>query len=340
MAHLTNDQCRSYAADGYLVLQGAIPAAVLDSFVRVLEAEVECRAQAMYAQGEISDLFSDEPFATRWCRLRQERGGQDEHTTWHACVFSRALYDLWTHAAILDVVESLLGSEIQVSGDWLLRPKLPAEGVAGLPWHQDSGYMKDTGQYHWPTVWVPLVPVSEENGAMEFLPGTHRLPIREHGDKELVTGHRTPQHDPSVGREVVTMSMDRGDFVIFHNHLFHRSTVGGAPAVLGEGQLAAWKESLGADTAKWWRGHLRALRQNDAAGAKRADSGWGSVERAAVGAAWRIPIPAQVRGMVVGTLEVEWPPRHDSERAATSGPDTGATAAAASSCAPAPDPTS
>ena len=111
-------------------------------------------------------------------------------------------------------------------------------------------------------------------------------------------------------------------------------------AVLGEGQLAAWKESLGADTAKWWRGHLRALRQNDAAGAKRADSGWGSVERAAVGAAWRIPIPAQVRGMVVGTLEVEWPPRHDSERAATSGPDTGATAAAASSCAPAPDPTS
>ena len=231
MAHLTNDQCRSYAADGYLVMQGAIPAAVLDSFVRVLEAEVECRAQAMYAQGEISDLFSDEPFATRWCRLRQERGGQDEHTTWHACVFSRALYDLWTHAAILDVVESLLGSEIQVSGDWLLRPKLPAEGVAGLPWHQDSGYMKDTGQYHWPTVWVPLVPVSEENGAMEFLPGTHRLPIREHGDKELVTGHRTPQHDPSVGREVVTMSMDRGDFVIFHNHLFHRSTIGGAPSV-------------------------------------------------------------------------------------------------------------
>ena len=127
--------------------------------------------------------------------------------------------------------------------------------------------------------------------------------------------------------------------------LYHMGETAQAPdtvvtAVLGEGQLAAWKESLGADTAKWWRGHLRALRQNDAAGAKRADSGWGSVERAAVGAAWRIPIPAQVRGMVVGTLEVEWPPRHDSERAATSGPDTGATAAAASSCAPAPDPTS
>jgi hypothetical protein len=51
------------------------------------------------------------------------------------------------------------------------------------------------------------------------------------------------------------------------------NAIGYLPAVLGEGQLAAWQESLGADTAKWWRGHLRALRQNDAAGAKRADSG-------------------------------------------------------------------
>ena len=231
MAHLTNDQCKTYAADGYLVVRGALPRAVLDSFIRVLEAEVDRRARAMYAHGEISDLFSEEPFVTRWYRLRREQGGREEHTTWHACVFSREFYELWTHPAILAVVESLLGPEVQVSGDWLLRPKLPAEGESGLPWHQDSGYMKDTEQYHWPTVWVPLVPVSRANGAMEFLPGTHRFPIREHDDKELVTGRRTPQHDPSVGREVITMSMDRGDFVIFHNHLFHRSTVGGAHSV-------------------------------------------------------------------------------------------------------------
>ena len=231
MAHLTNDQCKTYAAEGYLVVRGALPHSVLDAFIRVLEAEVDRRARAMYAHGEISNLFSKEPFVTRWYRLRREQGGLEEHTTWHACVFSRALYDLWTHPAILDVVESLLGPEVQVSGDWLLRPKLPAEGESGLPWHQDSGYMKDTEQYHWPTVWVPLVPVSRANGAMEFLPGTHRLPIQEHDDQEFVTGRRTPQHDPSVGREVVTMSMDRGDFVIFHNHLFHRSTVGGAHSV-------------------------------------------------------------------------------------------------------------
>ena len=231
MAHLTDEQCGAYAAQGYLVVRDALPQAVLDSFVGVLEAEVERRARAMHGRGEITDLFSREPFATRWYRLRQQQGGPEDHTTWHACVFGRALYALWTHPAIVDVVASLIGPEVQVSGDWLLRPKLPAEEVSGLPWHQDSGYMKETEQYHWPTVWVPLVPVSRENGAMEFLPGTHRLPIQEHGNRDHPSGGRTPQHDPAAGREAVTMSMDRGDFVIFHNHLFHRSTVGGAASV-------------------------------------------------------------------------------------------------------------
>ena len=231
MALLTKDQCESYAADGFLVVRGALPRAVIDAFIGVLEAEVDRRARALYAQGAISQLFEDEPFLTRWYRVRQEQGGRPEHLTWHACVFGRELYQLWTHPAVLDVVESLLGAELQVSGDYILRPKLPAESVSALPWHQDSGYMENTGQYHWPTVWVPLVPVSAANGAMQFLPGTHRLAIQEHGDRGHDSGFRTPAHDPAAGREAVTLPMQPGDFVIFHNHVFHRSTLGGAPSV-------------------------------------------------------------------------------------------------------------
>ena len=231
MALLTGDRRAAYAADGYLVVRGAIPHAVIDSFVRVLKKEVDRRARALYAAGAISQIFTEEPFARRWYRVRREQSGQPERLTWHACVFGRELYALWTHPAILDVVESLLGGEIQVSGDYILRPKLPAERVSALPWHQDSGYMEDTGQYHWPTVWVPLVPVSEANGAMQFLPGTHRLSIQEHGDRSHDSGYGTPERDPAAGREAVTLSMRPGDFVIFHNHVFHRSTLGGEPSV-------------------------------------------------------------------------------------------------------------
>lgn len=231
MALLTADQCKSYDADGFLVVRGVIPCAVIDAFIRVLEKEVDRRARALHAAGAISELFAEEPFPRRWYRVRQEQGRQPERLTWHACVFSRELYALWTHPAILDVVESLIGAEIQASGDYILRPKLPAENVSALPWHQDSGYMDETGQYHWPTVWVPLVPVSEANGAMQFLPGTHRLPIQEHGDRSHDSGMGTPARDPAAGRTAVTPSMRPGDFVIFHNHVFHRSTLGGEPSV-------------------------------------------------------------------------------------------------------------
>lgn len=231
MALLTDDQAQAYDADGFLVVRDVIPRAVIDSFIRVLETEVDRRARALHAAGAISQLFAEEPFPMRWYRVRQERGGQPERLTWHACVFSRELYALWTHPAILDVVESLIGGEIQASGDYILRPKLPAENVSALPWHQDSGYMDETGQYHWPTVWVPLVPVSEANGAMQFLPGTHSLPIQEHGDRSHDSGMGTPARDPATGRTPVTPSMRPGDFVIFHNHVFHRSTLGGEPSV-------------------------------------------------------------------------------------------------------------
>ena len=81
------------------------------------------------------------------------------------------------HPEILDVVESLIGPEIQHNGDWISRPKLPDMMLQSLPYHQDSGYMVNTEQYHWSTVRVLFVPVNKENGAMQLIPGTHKLPI-------------------------------------------------------------------------------------------------------------------------------------------------------------------
>ena len=229
MALLTREQLETYKKNGMLLIQNAIPLEVINDFIDVLKDVVDAQTREMYRNKKISNLYLNEPFSTRWYKVWQEHGGDPEHRTWHSQVFSRQLYALMTDPAILDVVESLLGPEIQHNGDWILRPKLPDMTLQSLPWHQDSAYMVDTEQHHWPTVWVPFVPVNKENGAMQLIPGTHKLPVQAHGKE--TENQPTPETDPAEGREVAMPELGPGDFIIFHNHLFHRSTTGHAPSV-------------------------------------------------------------------------------------------------------------
>ena len=229
MAHLSLEQQKEYRNNGLLVIRDAIPLGVIKDFIDVLKAVVDSETREMYSNKKISDLYLTEPFSTRWYKAWNEHGGEPEYRTWHAPIFGKPLYDLMTHQAILDVVKSLIGPEIQHNGDWLLRPKLPGKTTQSIPWHQDSAYMVNTENYQWITVWLPFVPVNQENGAMQLIPGPHKLPIQEHKEETETT--TTPLKDPSINRKVIMPELEPGDFMIFHNHLFHRSTTGHAPSV-------------------------------------------------------------------------------------------------------------
>ena len=125
MLVLSTAQIDTFHRDGYLLLKNAIPQRSLDALIEVISAEVDRRARDMHAAGEISDLCENESFARRWYQVWRQRGGeQDVLLGWHACMFSRPLYDLWVHPAILDIVEDLIGPELQINGDFWMRPKL------------------------------------------------------------------------------------------------------------------------------------------------------------------------------------------------------------------------
>jgi ectoine hydroxylase-related dioxygenase (phytanoyl-CoA dioxygenase family) len=65
----------------------------------------------------------------------------------------------------------------------------PAGFGAETPWHQDAAYWNPEYQYLAISIWVPLQPATEENGCMEFIPGSHTLDVLR---------HRSINNDPRI----------------------------------------------------------------------------------------------------------------------------------------------
>lgn len=82
------------------------------------------------------------------------------------------IYDMCLEPRILDAVEDLVGPNFVAWGTHYFC-KLPHD-ERKVPWHQDASY--------WPfdrsrtvTVWLAIDDADEENAAMKFIPGTHKM---------------------------------------------------------------------------------------------------------------------------------------------------------------------
>lgn len=212
-----------FAEDGYLVVEGALHSEDLAPLIAVISEVVDARADKLYNAGTISDVFEDLPFERRWYAILQECGKENEVFGWHTLVFSEALFNLITHPKVLDVVETLIGNEIQFNGDFWVRPKLPNEKLTTLPWHQDSAYMPHTENDTHLTVWLPLVDVQTENGALQFLSGSHTAGLQTYHRVEG-EAFAVPVLSPTSSHSNIdTLEMKKGDLLIFNNLVFHRS---------------------------------------------------------------------------------------------------------------------
>jgi ectoine hydroxylase-related dioxygenase (phytanoyl-CoA dioxygenase family) len=84
--------------------------------------------------------------------------------------FRRLVY----HPRILDVIEDLIGPNIQLFHDQALYK--PAYHGGPVHWHQDNAYWRCTPS-NLVSAWLTLDDVDIDNGAMQFLPGTHLTPV-------------------------------------------------------------------------------------------------------------------------------------------------------------------
>lgn len=207
---------------GYCIVRDVFASAVLNPVRERIADQVEQLARELHRRGEVPSTCSNLTFEKRLAALCAGRNVRLRK--WSRFLFSRALYDLVAHPALLDILEVVLGPDILFHGDHQLIPKIPHNPGQAYPWHQDTYYYGLPTQ-HWPiiTVWIPLVDVDESNGTLLVMAGSHRWGLLDavKGDDHFYR----PLEDIERRGTPLSLAMRPGDVLLLTNLTFHASEV-------------------------------------------------------------------------------------------------------------------
>ena len=124
---------------------------------------------------------------------------------------------------VLDAVERILGPNLLLwSTSFFLKAPQSADFVS---WHQDLTYwgLDGTEQV---SAWMALSPITEANGCMRFVPGSHRRAIETHRDTFAEENQLTRGQVLAVDvdeSQAVPVTLAPGELSLHHGHLFHAS---------------------------------------------------------------------------------------------------------------------
>jgi len=119
---------------------------------------------------------------------------------------------------ILDIIEDLIGPNIQLFHDQALYK--PAYHGGPVFWHQDNAYWRCTPP-NLVSCWLTLDDVNVDNGAMQFIPGTHFKAV-EHGRAQTTTA-LLDSGDQVGDAQPVVVDLPAGGIAIHHCQTLHHT---------------------------------------------------------------------------------------------------------------------
>ncbi len=207
---LTAEERAFYADNGYLVRRQIID----DAWLAQIQQEVDdlhARMDASPAEG-VGISWEEYDDASKPKRIRQLMHGE---------LVSPGLDRLIDSANVLDVLEPLMGPDISLFHCKLLM-KAARDGTI-TPWHQDYAYwVRHNNEPDMINCMLHIDDANEENGAIQFVPGTHKDGLVEHDRADTAFGVFLPGF---FGEKegAVTLDMKAGDAVFFGPLVVHGS---------------------------------------------------------------------------------------------------------------------
>ena len=204
---LSEKQISFYHENGYLVVEDVLSPEELAALRRVTDDFVE-RSRAISASDEVFDLEPDH--SAERPRLRRIKNPILQHD-----VYDQTL----RHKGILDRVEQLIGPGVR-RNNTKLNMKEPDHGSA-VEWHQDWAFYPHTND-DLLAVGICIDDMTEENGCMLMVPGSHRSELHSHHENGVFVGAVSEQDfEP---RDVAKCLVKAGGITIHHARALHAST--------------------------------------------------------------------------------------------------------------------
>lgn len=205
---LSSEQTDHYWERGFVVVKQAVEPSALRRLIAAADEFAE-EAESLRADSATIEL---DPVASRRTGRSLILRIKSPHL--HHPAFAAALAD----PALLDMVEQLLGPDIR----WhhtKLNAKQPA-GCGHVEWHTDWGYYPHTN-CDLLEVAIAIDHVTEANGCLLVMPGTHLGPALDHTEQGRFVGAVRPgSFDPSLAVPIV---LEPGDISMHHVRLLHGS---------------------------------------------------------------------------------------------------------------------
>lgn len=222
---LSLKQIMEYQTNGYLIVNNVINEEDLQPLINEINAIIETRGQALYAEGKIKELYPNEPFEKRYALLLEqcpEIGLKMDIME----LRGKQMFQFLKNRKLLDIVECLLGSELSCNPIQHLRAKLPVKPgeeekySERVLWHQDAGVtLEESEASEIITFWIPLIDVNEQTGCLQLMPDTFKRGYLSHHDD----GGTTIVKDLLPQIEPIFCECPKGTIVIMNKYTPHRS---------------------------------------------------------------------------------------------------------------------
>ena len=213
---LSDAQIEKFWRDGCLVAENAVSAVQLDRLQESLHQWVEdSRAHGT-------------PFGEPTVDGRPRFDMGEEHCAQRPALrrvnnpseISAHYHDVMRNSSMVDMVADLIGANVKYH-HCKINLKLPgSQSVVG--YHQDFSYTPHTND-DIVTALLMLDDVSEKNGCLMVVPGSHRGPQYSLFDGATFTGFVDPEQERALKAREVAATGKAGDVCLMHTRLLHGS---------------------------------------------------------------------------------------------------------------------